>query len=83
MIANQKLEDIYDAHHPAILRSLKFLADNAHKEGKWVGIYVASWHDTRLTKYFLEIGIDELSVAPPFVLEVRDKVRNLDLSKDE
>lgn len=78
---NQNLENIYDPHHPAILRSLKFLTDNAHKEGIWVGICGELAADTGLTEEFLRIGIDELSVSAPFVLEVRDKIRSIDLSK--
>lgn len=78
---NQKLENIYDPHHPAILRMLKMITENAHKEGIWVGICGELGADMELTKYFLEIGIDELSVAPPFVLPLRDIIRNTDLSK--
>lgn len=78
---NQSLSDIYDAHHPAILKSLKFLTDNAHKAGIWVGICGELASDMSLTEEFLRIGIDELSVSAPFVLPLREKVRSIDLSK--
>lgn len=78
---NQSLSGIYDAHHPAILKSLQFLTDNAHKAGIWVGICGELAADLSLTEEFLRIGIDELSVSAPFVLPLREKVRSIDLSK--
>ncbi|MGN1093262.1 MAG: putative PEP-binding protein, partial [Monoglobaceae bacterium] len=65
--------------HEAILRLIKFAADNAHKYGKWIGICGELAADTSLTEAFLRMGIDELSVSPGFVLKVRDTVRNINL----
>ena len=59
----------YDAHHPAILRLIKLVADNAHKAGIWMGICGELAADPELTEPFLAIGVDELSVSPPYVLE--------------
>ncbi len=78
---NPELEDFVDTHHEAILRLIKITADNAHKNGIWIGVCGELAADTSLTKKFLEMGIDELSVSPAFVLNVRDKVRSIDLSK--
>ena len=78
---NPKLDDIYDAHHEAILRMLKIVVDNGHKEGCWVGICGELGADTTLTETFLKMGFDELSVSPSMVLKVRDKIRNLNLSE--
>ena len=72
---NQKLEDFYDPHHKAILRMIKIVVDNAHKCGKWAGICGELGADTALTEEFVNMGVDELSVAPPMVLKVREKVR--------
>ncbi|MCI9139052.1 phosphoenolpyruvate--protein phosphotransferase [bacterium 1XD42-8] len=77
---NPKLDSIYDAHHPAVLRSIQMVVDNGHKNGIWVGICGELGADTSLTETFLRMGIDELSVSPSFVLEVRKTVRDLDLS---
>lgn len=76
---NPILEDFCDTHHEAILRLIKFAADNAHKYGKWIGICGELAADTSLTEAFLRMGIDELSVSPGFVLKVRDTVRNINL----
>ena len=78
---NPKLDDFYDAHHPAILRMLKMIVDNAHAGGAWAGICGELGADTSLTEQFLRMGYDELSVSPSMILRVRDVVRNLDLSK--
>lgn len=75
---NPELDKFYNPHHEAILRMIKMAADNAHKYGKWIGICGELGADTELTDRFLEMGIDELSVSPPFVLPVRQKVRNSD-----
>lgn len=72
---NSKLDNIYDAHHEAILRLIKMVVDNAHKEGIWAGICGELGADLSLTKRFLEMGVDELSVSPTFVLPVRKAIR--------
>ena len=78
---NPKIEPFVDTHHEAILRLIRMAAENAHKNGAWIGICGELGADTTLTETFLRMGIDELSVSPSFVLKVRDQVRKLDLSK--
>ena len=72
---NQKLEDFYDSHHPAVLAMISMAAESAHAEGKWIGICGELGADVTLTETFLKMGIDELSVAPGMVLKVRQKIR--------
>ena len=72
---NQKLEDFYDSHHPAVLAMIRMAAESAHAEGKWIGICGELGADVTLTETFLKVGIDELSVAPGMVLKVRQKIR--------
>lgn len=78
---NPELEQFCDTHHEAILRLIEMSAENAHRHGAWIGICGELAADTTLTETFLRMGIDELSVSPPFVLKVRDAVRKTDLSK--
>ncbi len=78
---NPELEQFCDTHHEAILRLIEMSAENAHRHGAWIGICGELAADTTLTKTFLRMGIDELSVSPSFVLKVRDAVRKTDLSK--
>ena len=77
---NPKLDNIYDSHHEAVLRMLKMVVDNGHKEGCWVGICGELGADETLTETFLRMGFDELSVSPSMILRIRDKIRNTDLS---
>jgi phosphotransferase system enzyme I (PtsI) len=78
---NPKLDNIYDSHHEAILRMIKMVVENGHKEGCMVGICGELAADITLTEEFLRMGVDELSVSPSFVLKLRETVRNIDLSK--
>ena len=78
---NAKLDNIYDSHHPAILKMLKMVVDNGHKSGCWVGICGELGADVTLTETFLKMGFDELSVSPSMILKVREKIRSVDLSK--
>lgn len=78
---NAKLDSIYDSHHEAILRMIKMVVENGHKEGCWVGICGELAADITLTETFLRMGVDELSMSPSFILPVRGMVRSLDLRK--
>ncbi|MGI6778875.1 MAG: phosphoenolpyruvate--protein phosphotransferase [Acetivibrionales bacterium] len=77
---NHRLDSFYNPHHKAVMRLIKMAAESAHREGKWIGICGELAADTSLTEEFLRIGIDELSVSPGMVLEVRSRVREIDLS---
>ena len=71
---NSKLDRFYNPHHEAVLRMIQKTIDGAHKHGKWVGICGELGADTALTERFVQMGIDELSVAPSMVLPVRSKI---------
>ena len=75
---NQKLEPFYNTHHRAILKLIKMTVDHAHAAGKWVGICGELGADTALTKIFVDMGVDELSVAPSMVLKIRKAVREME-----
>lgn len=74
---NMKLDNIYDSHHPAILRMIQMTIENGHKHGCWVGICGELGADPTLTQTFVEMGIDELSVSPTFVLPTRKIIREI------
>ena len=80
---NPKLDNIYDSHHPAIMKMLQMIVDNGHAGGCWVGICGELGADTTLTETFLRMGFDELSVSPSMVLSVREEIRKTDLSSQE
>lgn len=78
---NSRLDNIYDPHHPAVLRMIEKTIENGHKHGCWVGICGELGADLTLTETFLKMGIDELSVSPSFILPVRKNIRETRIEK--
>ena len=75
---NPKLDKFYDAHHPAVLSMIRMTVENAHKAGIWAGICGELGADTSLTKEFLAMGVDELSVSPGSILPIRKIILETD-----
>jgi len=78
---NQKISYLYDPFNPAVLRLIKNVIDNAHKEGKWVGMCGEMAGDTRLTPVLLGFGLDEFSMSPSSILKVRKCITNFEYAK--
>ena len=76
---NPNLEAFFNPCHEAVLRMIEMVCRNAHTENIWVGICGELGADLSLTRRFLRMGVDELSVSPACVLPLRDKIRSLDL----
>ena len=74
---NHKLEKWYDPHHPALLKMIRIIANNVHLEGKRISICGDLAADLELTEQFIQMGIDELTVAPNQVLALRKKIREI------
>lgn len=75
------LDNFFNPHHPALLKLIEMTVKNGHKEGIWVGICGELGADLSLTEDFLRMGVDELSVSPPAVLPLREKIGSINLSK--
>lgn len=78
---NSKLDSFFDPHHPAVLKMIKMVVDNAHKAGIWAGICGELGADTSLTREFLKMGVDELSVSPGRILPIRKIILDTDVSQ--
>ena len=78
---NNDLGRFYDPHHLSVVRLLKMVVENAHRNGVWVGICGELGADLEMTETFLAIGVDELSVTPRAVLALRNKVRNTNVGE--
>ncbi|MCR5031874.1 MAG: phosphoenolpyruvate--protein phosphotransferase [Lachnospiraceae bacterium] len=74
---NENLDNYYDPHHEAVLKLIRLTVENAHKAGCHVGICGELASDTSLTKAFLEMGVDELSVSPRNILKLRSVIRGI------
>lgn len=79
---NPKLDAFYDPHHPAVLRMIQMVVENAHKAGIWAGICGELGADTTLTRRFLAMGVDELSMSPESILPVRKIILETDVTKE-
>ena len=79
---NPKLDAFYDPHHPAVLRMIQMVVENAHKAGIWAGICGELGADTSLTRRFLTMGVDELSMSPGSILPVRKIILETDVTKE-
>ena len=76
---NPSLDEFYAAHHPAVLRMIEMVVENAHKAGIWAGICGELGADLELTQKFLAMGVDELSVSPGRILPIRKIVLETDV----
>ena len=74
---NQKLEKVCDLHHKAVLKLIQMTVENGHRENIWVGICGELASDTSLTQTFVDMGVDELSVSPTYVLGLRKAIREI------
>ena len=71
---NPQLDPFFDPHHPAVLRMISMVVENAHKAGIWAGICGELGADQSLTKEFLAMGVDELSVSSGSILPLRKNI---------
>lgn len=84
LVVDRNIQDssqFFNPYHPAVLKLIRMTIENAHANHIWVGICGELGADLTLTREFLEMGVDELSVAPYDILPLRKKVRSLNLSE--
>ena len=74
---NEKLDRYYNTHHPALLKMIRIVTNNVHLENKHISICGDMAADLELTEFFIQLGVDELSVAPGQVLALRKKIREI------
>lgn len=78
---NTALDEFCDTHHPAVLRMISQVVENSHRAGIWTGICGELGADSTLTREFLAMGVDELSVSPERILPLRKAIRETDVSE--
>ena len=78
---NTALDEFCDPHHPAVLRMISLVVENSHKAGIWTGICGELGADPELTREFLAMGVDELSVSPGRILPLRKAILETDVSE--
>lgn len=80
---NASLNEFRNPHHRAVLKMIEMSAENAHAAGIWIGICGELAADFSLTESFIRMGIDELSVPAGLILPLRERIREIDLSKKD
>lgn len=78
---NEKIAHLYDPTHPAIVRLVHLTVKAAHEAGNWVGVCGEMAGDPVLVPLLLGLGVDELSVAPPTVPQIKFLIRRLKISE--
>jgi len=79
--ANEKIAYLYEPAHPAVLKLIKNTIDSGHKEKRWVGMCGEMAGETALTIVLLGLGLDEFSVSPIMLPEVKRLIRNIKMSR--
>ncbi|AKP43715.1 TPA: phosphoenolpyruvate--protein phosphotransferase [Clostridioides difficile] len=74
---NQKISYLYNQFNPAVLRLIKTVIDNAHKEGKWAGMCGESAGDQKMIPILLGMGLDEFSMSPISILPARKLITSV------
>ncbi|WP_276877217.1 phosphoenolpyruvate--protein phosphotransferase [Anaerococcus hydrogenalis] len=80
---NENISDIYNNFNPAVIRSIKHVIDESHKEGKWTGMCGQFASDTKATKLLLGLGLDEFSGSASKLPKVKDIIRNSNFKEEE
>ena len=75
--ANKKVNEFVNPYHPSILRSIEYVIKNAHEEGIWVSISGELGSDLSMTKFFIDHGLDALTVSPNKILELKKEISNI------
>jgi phosphoenolpyruvate-protein phosphotransferase (PTS system enzyme I) len=74
---NDAVAPLFQPFHPAVVRTLRNIADAAHRKNVWVGVCGEMAGDPLATVFLVGIGIDELSVIPPVLPEIKKIIRSI------
>ena len=80
---NRRIAAMYDTLHPAVVRAMRLTVDAAHRHGCEVGICGEFAGCAAHAELLVGLGFDELSVAPPSVPAVKERIRGLETPQAE
>ena len=78
---NEQIAHLYEPTNPGVIRLIKMTVDAAHGNGIWAGVCGEMAGDPELVPLLLGLGVDELSVAPPLVGQIKYLIRRLAMDK--
>ncbi len=79
---NEHIADLYQPHHPAVLRAMKRIVDAAQRREKPVSLCGAIAADPRLLPFLLGIGLRTISVEVAQVAQAHELIAQLDLREE-
>ncbi|MDF2878555.1 MAG: ptsP [Clostridia bacterium] len=74
---NTEVAHLYSPYQPAVLRLIKKIVDSAHEAGIWAGMCGEAAADRKLLPLWIGMGLDELSMSPPSILQTRESIQKL------
>lgn len=80
---NPQVNRYYNTRHTAVLRMIKTVVQTAHEAGIKVNITGDMAVDEGLLGWFIQNGVDAITVSAASILPIRQKIRYLDLSEME
>lgn len=78
---NERIAYLYKELHPAVLRLIRSVIDAAHHKGTWVGMCGEMAGNPLATLILLGLGIDELSVSPIVLPEIKNIIRSIEYTE--
>jgi phosphotransferase system enzyme I (PtsI) len=76
---NEKVANLYEPTHPAILRLIRSVVEAAHNNNIWVGVCGEMAGEPLFAPLLLGMGIDELSAAASSLPRLKEVIRRLTL----
>jgi phosphotransferase system enzyme I (PtsI) len=77
---NDRIAHLYEPAHPAVIRTLKRVVDDAHRLGVPVGVCGEMAGDPLYAALLLGLGVDSLSMSPPAIPAVKFLVRAMKMA---
>jgi len=74
---NSYVAPLFQQFHPAVLRMIRMVIEAGHKKHVWVGMCGEMAGDPLATILLVGMGLDELSVVPPVLPEIKKIVRSI------
>jgi len=78
---NERIAHLYDPAHPAILRLIQMTVEAGARNNIWTGVCGEVASEIAMVPLLLGLGVEELSVSPPFVPRVKYLIRRTKLSE--
>ena len=80
---NEKVADLYNPMHPAIIRLIKNIIDAGHNAGKTVGMCGEMASDPKFTPVLIGLGLDEFSMSSVQIPKIKKSYKKYNETKSK